>query len=346
MKAAIRVPEATLMHREAAEAGDAVARMLAANGEVLRRIGRRLRATPPAVVVTCARGSSDHAATYAKYLIETMTGVVVASAAPSVFSVYHAAAAPAGRLCLAISQSGRSPDLLRAVEAQRTAGAYVVALVNDAGAPLCGLADEVVALSAGPEQSVAATKSFIASLAAIASLVAEWTGDAALATATAALPERLGHAFALDWSPALEVLEGERNLFVIGRGLGMGVAQEAALKLKETAGLHAESISAAEVKHGPMAVVGPGFPVLAFAGGDAAGDDVRETVALFASRGAATLLADATGGTETLPALADHQAIEPILMIASFYRFANALSLRRGLDPDAPPFLNKVTRTR
>lgn len=340
------VPASTMMHREAAESGAAVARFLAANRDALGRIGARLRATPPSVVVTCARGSSDHAATYAKYLIELMTGVVTASAAPSVSSVYRAPATRAERLCIAISQSGRSPDLLSAVETQRAAGTYVVALVNEEDAPLCDFADEVLALKAGPERSVAATKSFIVSLAAIAALVAEWAEDVALAGALGALEQQLPAAFALDWSPALDVLGEARNLFVIGRGLGLGIAQEAALKLKETCGLHAESISAAEVKHGPMAIVGPGFPVLAFATGDEAGDDVRETAALFRSRGAAALLVDATGGPDALPALAGHRAVEPMLMIQSFYRFANRLSLARGLDPDTPPFLNKVTRTR
>lgn len=339
-------PEVTLMFREAAEAGDAVARFLAANGDALGRIGRRLRAAPPAVAITCARGSSDHAATFAKYLIESMTGVATASAAPSISSVYRAPAAPAERFCIAISQSGRSPDLLSAVEAQRAAGAYVVALVNEEDAPLRDLADEVLALNAGPERSVAATKSFIVSLAALVSLVAAWAEDGALATEVAVLPDLLPRAFRLDWSGSLDTLVGARNLFVIGRGYGLGAAQEAALKLKETCGLHAEAFSAAEVKHGPMAIVGPGFPVLAFAGSDEAGRDVRATAALFRERGAAVMLADAKGGEGALPALARHSAIEPILTIQSFYRFAEALSRVRGLDPDAPPFLQKVTQTR
>lgn len=337
----------SLMHAEAAEAGQAVARFLAANGDALPRIGARLRAQPPEVVVTCARGSSDHAATYGKYLIETLTGVVTSSAALSVSSLYDAAPARtepgSNRLCIAISQSGRSPDLLAAVEAQREAGAFVVALVNDAESPLAQSADELLALSAGPEKSVAATKSFIASLAGLAALVAAWTEDEALARAIAQLPEQLPQAFALDWSPAIPPLLDATSLFVIGRGYGFGIAQEAALKLKETCGLHAECFSSAEVKHGPMALIGEGFPILAFAGSDAAGDDVRETAALFASRGARVAMADTLGGE--LPALTAHAAIEPILMIASFYRMAAHLSVARGFDPDTPPYLAKVTRT-
>ena len=343
-------PADTLMHAEAAEAGTAVARFLDANAQALDRIGARLRAQPPEVVVTVARGSSDHAATYGKYLIETLTGVVTASAALSVSSVY--AAAPArieqgsGRLCIAISQSGKSPDLLASVEAQKAAGAFVVALVNEAESPLAAIADEVLALTAGPERSVAATKSYIVSLTGLAALTAAWTQDEALADAVAQLPEALPRAFALDWSGGVAPLLDATSLFVIGRGYGFGIAQEAALKLKETCGLHAECFSSAEVKHGPMAIVGEGFPVLAFAGSGAAGDDVRETAQLFASRGARVVLADTDGGVATLPAIPAHEAIEPILMIASFYRMAAFLSVARGFDPDKPPFLAKVTRTK
>lgn len=339
----------TLMRAEAAEGGTAVARLLSANRDVFARIGARLRAQPPEVVVTCARGSSDHAATYGKYLIETLTGVVTASAALSVSSVFAAPAAPVDtqttRLCVAISQSGRSPDLLAAVEAQRANGAFVVALVNAEGSPLADIADEVVALSAGPELSVAATKSYIVSLAALAAIVADWTMDAALAQAVDRLPDLLPRAFALDWSPALPALLDATNLFVIGRGYGFGVAQEAALKLKETCGLHAEGFSAAEVQHGPMAIVGEGFPILAFAGSDATGEGVRDTATQFESRGANVALADARGDGN-LPAIAEHPVVEPILMIQSFYAFAERLSVARGFDPDRPPFLNKVTRTR
>lgn len=333
----------TLMEQEAGEAADAVARMLEANREALAAIARRLRASPPAAVVTCARGSSDHAATYAKYLIETMTGTPTASAALSIASLYDAPAVTGNRLCLAISQSGKSPDLLAAVEQQRDAGAFVVALVNAGGSPLAAIADIVIPLSAGVERSVAATKSYIASLAAIAALVAAWSEDAALKNALTALPGQLANAFALDWSPAVGAFQGATNLFVLGRGYGLGVAQEAALKFKETSGLHAESFSAAEVRHGPMAIVGDAFHVLALGGTDRAAAGVREVADEFRGRGATVLLADPAGGD--LPAIAAHPAIEPILLIQSFYRMASALALARGHNPDSPPHLNKVTET-
>lgn len=333
----------TLMEREAGEAAVAVTRMLDANRAAFAEIGRRLRASPPAAVVTCARGSSDHAATYAKYLIETMTGTPTASAALSIASLYDAPAVAGNRLCLAISQSGQSPDLLAAVEQQRDAGAFVVALVNAEDTPLAALADVTIPLSAGVERSVAATKSYIGSLAAIAALVAAWAEDAALEDALATLPAQLEQAFALDWSPAIAAYQGATNLFVLGRGYGLGIAQEAALKFKETSGLHAECFSAAEVRHGPMAIVGDAFHVLALGGSDRAAVSVREAADEFRGRGATVLLADPDSGN--LPAIAAHAAIEPILMIQSFYRMASALALARGHNPDSPPHLNKVTET-
>ena len=338
---------ATLMFAEAAEAGAAVERFLSRNGAALSALADRLRAAPPPFIVTCARGSSDNAATYGKYLFETLLGITTASAAPSISSVYAATPAPfADALCVAISQSGRSPDLLASVSAQKSAGAYVVALVNDEDSPLADMADVALCLSAGAERSVAATKSYIVSLAGLAALAAAWTQDAALHDAVRALPAQLPRAFELDWSAALGSLRHARSLFVVGRGLTFAVAQEAALKLKETCALHAECFSAADVKHGPMALVQDGFPIFGFAGSDAAGDDVRATGALFRSRGAVVHVAN--GGEEpgALPAYAAHPATEPILQIQSFYRMVNSLAILRGLDPDSPPFLKKVTSTR
>ena len=337
--------EATLMYAEAGEAADAVAGFLDLNAPAITRIADRLRRCPPRSVTTCARGSSDHAATYAKYLVETLIGVPTSSAALSVASLFAAPVRAADSLCLAISQSGRSPDLLRTVEAHKRSGAYVAALVNDAASPLAALADDLLPLQAGPERSVAATKSYIASLAGLAALVAAWADDADLQEGLHALPDRLGEAFACEWPASQDMLQGATNLFVLGRGYGFAVAQEAALKLKETCGLHAEAFSTAEVRHGPMAIVGPGFPVLAFATSDAAGDDVRAVVREFRARGARVEIADAAGEISTLPTARAHPALEPIIQIQGFYRMVNALSVARGFNPDTPPHLDKVTTT-
>ena len=337
----------TRLSREAAEAPAVVRAQLGANAPLIGELAERLRRSPPSAVVTLGRGSSDHAATFARYLIETRLGVMTASGAPSVSSVYDAAPALRGALCLVISQSGRSPDILAAAEAARAAGALVVALVNDADSPLAELAEITAPLLAGPELSIAATKSYIAALSAIVQLVALWSGDARLSAALAELPDLLDRAWALDWGAALEPLQGAQSLYVLGRGLGFGVAEEAALKLKETCGLHAEAFSAAEVRHGPMALVGPGFPVLAFAQGDETRAGVEAAAAAAAAQGAPVLKAGgaAQAGVISLPTEPACPVLEPIAYALSFYRLANALALARGRDPDQPPHLSKITET-
>jgi glucosamine--fructose-6-phosphate aminotransferase (isomerizing) len=334
------------MFLEAAEAPRVVAAQLLHNAPLLQELGARLRAQPPRAVVTCARGSSDHAATYAKYLIEAHTQVVTSSAAPSVSSIYDSTANLRGALFIAISQSGQSPDLLSATRNAKDSGALTVALCNTPSSPLMELVDVAVPLHAGPETSVAATKSYLASLSCIAQLVASWTEDREMLAALPPLPEQLARAWECDWGAGVATLRQAVNLFVVARGYGLGVAQEAALKLKETCGLHAEAFSAAEVRHGPMALVRAGFPVLMFAQHDDTLAGVEELAAEFASRGAQVLLAGAqAGGATSLPTVTAQAVTGPLLLIQSFYRLANALALARGLNPDQPPHLLKVTET-
>jgi glucosamine--fructose-6-phosphate aminotransferase (isomerizing) len=334
------------MYREAAQAPEAVREQLQANAARIEQLAERLRQSTPRAIVTCARGSSDHAATFARYLIETRLGVLTSSAAPSVSSVYEARPDLAGTVMLAISQSGASPDLLAAVSSARAAGARVVALVNAETSPLAQLADDLIPLRAGAERSVAATKSYIASLAAIVQLVAAWSRDAKLAAALQQAPELLARAWQLDWSAAVTRLTGATNLYAIGRGLGLAIAQEAALKFKETCGLHAEAVSAAELRHGPMALVQAGFPLLIFTQGDEGRAGVEQLAGELAGRGADVLLAGAAvAGATVLPTEVAHPVIEPLLFVQSFYRMVNALALARGRDPDRPPHLNKVTET-
>jgi glutamine---fructose-6-phosphate transaminase (isomerizing) len=334
------------MSREAAAAPAAVRSQLAANRDAVLALGASLRRHAPRAVVTCARGSSDHAATYARYLVETRTGLLASSAAPSVSSVYAAKADLKSVLFLAISQSGASPDLLAAAGAAREGGALVVALVNAEDSPLARAASHTLPLRAGVESSVAATKSYIAALAAVAQLVAAWTGDDELLAALDAAPDQLERAWRLDWGAAIEPLRPAASLFTVARGLGLGIAQEAALKLKETCGLHAEAFSSAELRHGPMALVRRGFPVLAFAQADETKAGVEALAADLVGVGATVLIAGSSvAGTIELPALRAHPAIEPMLQIQSFYRLAGLLAAARGLDPDRPPHLRKVTET-
>jgi len=335
------------MYSEAASSSQVVADQLRRNEALTARIGEQLRNRHPDVIVTCARGSSDHAATFAKYLIETHVGTPTASFAPSVSSVYAAKQNMADAVFLAISQSGASPDLLASARAASEAGALVIALVNVEDSPLGGLADAVIPLRAGPEISVAATKSYIATLTAVTQLVAAWSQSEALKKALERLPAQLEEAWRLDWTPAADALESATNLFVIGRGVGLGIAQEAALKFKETTGLHAEAYSAAEVRHGPMAIVDRGFPVLLFTQDDRTRDGVDKVVDDFTSRGALVLVAGkAYDNAVNLPSLEDvAPATAPIVFVQSFYRMVNDLAVRRGYDPDSPPHLLKVTET-
>lgn len=312
-------------------------------------VARAIRDMDPRLVITSARGSSDHAATYAKFLVETETGTPTASHSPSVSSIYGIKWRKLDRaLFLAISQSGRSPDLIASARAARAAGALVVALVNEGSSPLADASCMSLPILAGPEKSVAATKSYIGTLLALARLLAEWSDSDPLRNALESSPELLRRAWNLDWGAAADALVGSRNMFVIGRGSTFGTAQEAALKLKETCGIHAEAFSAAEVRHGPMAIIKKGFPVLVFVPADAARASVLALAAEMVDRGARVLAAGLfVEGAINLPTLQDeHAALAPIAFIMSFYRMAAALSTLRGLDPDAPPYLRKVTETR
>jgi glutamine---fructose-6-phosphate transaminase (isomerizing) len=341
--------EATLMFAEAAEAASVVERQLLANAKTLSTLAARLRDINPTIIFTCARGSSDHAATFAKYLFETQLGIPTLSQAPSISSIYGGALLHmTGQPFILVSQSGRSPDLLASARAAKQAGAVVIAFVNDTESPLAGMAEVVVPLHAGRESSVAATKSYIATLSAFVQLVRYWRDDAALGLAIDQLSEALRHAWSADWTAGVDLLANAQNLFVLGRGLTLGIAQEAALKFKETCGIHGEAFSIAEVAHGPMALVGPDFPILVFPPLDKAAAGLDTMLSTFAARGAPIVVAEkAQTGTVGLPvAQGLHSVAGPIVMAQSFYRLVNSLAVRRGFDPDSPPMLRKVTETR
>ncbi|RVT42476.1 SIS domain-containing protein [Sphingobium algorifonticola] len=337
------------MFAEAQDASAAVARQASNLASSLSALAEQLRTLAPGIIFTCARGSSDHAASYAKFLFETCLGIPTVSQAPSISSIYKATLAHVARApFLVISQSGRSPDLLLSAEAARDAGALVIALVNDVQSPLAHIAHVVIPIDAGPEKSVAATKSYICTLSAIARLVAEWANDRTMKQAVDMLPDRLAQAWNLDWSGAIAPLSRPDGLFVLGRGPTLAIAQEAALKFKETCGLHAEAFSIAEVAHGPMALVGPDFPVLIFPPSDSGAAGLDGLMATLARQQAPLLIAgQGHGAAASLPVIPDmHPNVAPIALIQSCYRMVNALSLSRGLDPDRPPLLNKVTQTR
>jgi glucosamine--fructose-6-phosphate aminotransferase (isomerizing) len=220
-------------------------------------------------------------------------------------------------------------------------------MVNAETSPLAAAADFVIPLRAGPELSVAATKSFLCSLSAILQLAAEWKNDDALRAALANVPAALEEAAKLDWHSLVDGLADASSLFVVGRGPGLAAAQEAALKLKETCGIHAEAFSAAEVQHGPMTLVGPEFPVVFFVQDDDSKASTLAVAAQFRARGARVWIIGggvADGDALPLPARLD-PACAPLVAVHRFYASVNTLAVRRGRNPDAPPHLSKVTET-
>ncbi len=334
------------MLKEALASASVVAAQLADTSRVEALVAA-LDAAPRHVALTVARGSSDHAASYFAALTMSRLGVPVASLPMSIATLQQAPLRVSGQFALAFSQSGRSPDLVATIKALRDAGALTAAMVNVADSPLAEAAGTELPLLAGPELSVAATKSYIAMLAMSAQLVAFWQRDAAFLDAVRALPDALHRAGSLDWSKAVDELRDVKQMIVIGRGAGLAIAQEAALKLKETSGIQAEAFSSAEVRHGPMELIGRDYPLLVFAprGPEQAG--LVDLAHDMQKRGARVLLA-APEGVEgaTLPlAQSADAALDPIAAILSFYVMAAGLAAARGRNPDEPRYLNKVTET-
>jgi glucosamine--fructose-6-phosphate aminotransferase (isomerizing) len=326
------------LENEIAEIPARLKGVAAANRAAFADAVARFRAARPPALFTIARGTSDAVAAYAGYRLTPALNLPVGSFAPSLASLDGAKPQGGGVWTLSISQSAQSPDLIAAQAAFVGAGGVRLALVNDTKAPLATGADIVLDQSAGAEKSVAATKSFACSLLAVDLLAEALSGRAdggdarCLAIADATLT-RMGAT--LD----LSLLESVEAAYVIGRGLSLPIAAEAALKLKETSGLHAEAVSAAEVMHGPRAIAGKKLAVLGFAGPGPAGASVIEALRALAAQGSPTILVAA-------PALPDPlAAAAPVVMIAGFYAALPDLARRRGRDPEKPPSLSKVTLT-
>ncbi|WP_206001316.1 SIS domain-containing protein [Paraburkholderia sp. Ac-20342] len=334
------------MLKEALASAGTVAAQLEDTSRVAA-LAATLAQQPRHVALTVARGSSDHAASYFASLTMSRLGVPVASLPMSVATLQQAPLQVRDQLALAFSQSGKSPDLVGTMNALRSAGALTVAAVNAPASPLADACEWHLPLVAGPELSVAATKSYIAMLSISAQLVAHWQNDAELLGALNTLPEALERAGRLDWSMAVNELRGIERMIVIGRGLGLAIAQEAALKLKETSGIQAEAFSSAEVRHGPMELIDRDYPLLVFAprGPEQAG--LLQLAHDMRARGARVLLAapdDVADASLPLVSTA-HTALDPIAAILSFYVMAADLAAARGRNPDAPRHLNKVTET-
>lgn len=337
----------THMRREVDEIPAAIARFLSSGADRLAEAGAALRTRNPVMVATIARGSSDHACSYLKYATELTAGVPVASIGPSIMSIYGRELKLEGCASIAISQSGKSPDIVAMAESARRNGALSFAITNTMGSPLDLAADHTIDLNSGVEKSVAATKTFVASVVAGLSLLAHWQEDKDLLAAIDRLPTVLEQAVTCDWSALVEALDGHQSLYVLGRGPSAAIAAEAALKFKETCGIHAEAYSSAEVAHGPKAIVKDGYPVLALAARDAAEASVISITEGLVGQGArAFITSRGASGMTALPfAATGHPITDPLALIVSFYGFVEALARHRGFNPDEPPNLKKVTET-
>jgi glucosamine--fructose-6-phosphate aminotransferase (isomerizing) len=337
----------SLMLQEAMAAAQAVATQPARIDRMLRELARELTTHPPKLALTVARGSSDHAASFFAYLVMRRLGLPVVSLPMSLITLHKAPLAVAGQMAVALSQSGRSYDLVDTMAALKAANATTVGFINHTDSPLAKHCKWVVPLCAGVEESVAATKSYIAALSVIARLVAHWRDDAQLLEALARLPDRLDEAARVPVSVALDTLLWADSAMVVGRGLGFAVALEAALKLKETCAIQAEAFSGAEIRHGPLALVEHGYPLIIFALRGAEQSGLIDLARDLRERGARVILAAPSGvaSRDLTLEVGDDPTLDPILAIQTFYVLAARLAKARGINPDEPPHLSKVTLT-
>ena len=260
----------SLMARELFEIPEAVENSLRENEKIITDIVKIVYKVKPSHIITCARGSSDHAAGYFKYLCEIVLGVPCCSIGPSIASVYQQRLHFRDTLILTISQSGASPDIVAMQVMAREAGIPTIAVTNDPASPLAKASDICVPLFTGPEKSVAATKTFVTSAALAAAVVARIGGHTGLESGLRSLPEALAVAQRQEWLEIAQIFMTARSGFVIGRGPSLPIALEGALKLKETCVIHVEGYSAAEVMHGLVEIISKEFSVLAFIPPDAA----------------------------------------------------------------------------
>jgi len=337
----------TQMRREVLEIPVAVDRLLQQGGDDIRRAADAIRAKDPGFMVSVARGSSDHVATYLKYASELLMGTPIASIGPSIASIYKRQLNLKGSVCLSVSQSGKSPDIVEMARMARAGGALSIAMTNHPDSPLAQVSDHTLNLHAGPEISVAATKTFVNSAVAGIWLLAEWAEDAELRAAIHDLPGKLESAVNSDWPAARAALEGRNSIFCLGRGPAYAFSNEAALKFKETCQIHAESYSSAEVLHGPVSIVDSGFPIIALASQDEAESALASVADEIAAKGAkvfatTSLVREATALPVTRTG---HALTDPISLIASFYAMVERTAASRGINPDAPRHLKKVTET-
>jgi glucosamine--fructose-6-phosphate aminotransferase (isomerizing) len=298
--------------------------------------------------VLLARGSSDTAALYGRYLFEMASGRPVALASPSLHTLYAVNADHRGYLAVGISQSGRTPEVVSVLERMRATGARTVAIVNEIDSPLGDVADVVIELSAGGEVAVPATKTFTATLVALA-LVATAMGPVPLTDDDlTALPEHVSEVLDDRYGAVLIArrLDGADRVLTVARGPLLAAASETALKIRETSAIFAEALSAADLRHGPIAAVTPDVPVLAFSAPGPAAADVAALCVLLRERGVTVSVISPERGADLALPPAVPEALQPVVAAVRGQQIALSAALARHRDPDAPAGLTKVTLTR
>ena len=328
----------SLMAKEALEAGERIKEQLRQNLPTVLNLAKKLRSLKPHSVMIVGRGSSDHAGVFAKYLIEIEAGVPTFAAAPSVATIYNRTIDLAGTVAIIISQSGRSPDILEQAKQTKASGAYCIALLNDTSAPLSELVDCVVPLAVGEEKSVAATKSYLATLSAILQIVAYWQENESLIEAVSTIPEALSISVKGETQLSFDDLDQVSNLVVLGRGLGYAISKEIALKLKEVCAIHAEAFSSAEFLHGPVTLVESKLKVLDVQVRDESSQAHNQQIVEITDRGG-----DLVHLHQVEPSI--HPRIAPLAVLQRFYLDIEQIAVARGLNPDQPGGLKKVTET-
>jgi len=347
----------TRLEQEIREQPVSLERLLRGGRAAVEEAAAAVRAFQPRFVVTAARGSSDNAARYAKYLFGMRNRLVVSLGAPSLITLYGAPPSLAGALVVGISQSGESPDIVALLEEGRRQGALTLALCNQTDSPLARAAAHVIDLHAGPEESVAASKSYTAELLALAMLSAAIEGDRTAAAPLDAIPDAVDRTLASASAGLTDAVLAPfvlaDRLVVLGRGFNFATAFELALKIKETTGATAEPYATPDLFHGPLAMIDAGFPALVIAHRGPAFEDTRRALQAIATRGAEiltisddpSLRTDFAAGGHVLTAAGVPEWLSPITAIVPGQLAALRLALARGLDPDRPVGLAKVTRT-
>lgn len=328
----------SVMAKEARESASVITEQLAHNSKKCTELVATLKALQPTMIMIIARGSSDHAGVFAKYLFEVELGIPVCSAAPSVSGIFNKQLNLKNALVIVISQSGRSPDILQQAKAAKVGGAYSIALVNDESSPLASLCDAVLPVRAGEELAVAATKSYLASLTALLQLCAVWSANPDLTKALTDLPPVLSEV--CSQGPQLEKhhLQGVQNCIVLGRAFGYAISREVALKLKEVLGIHAEAFSSAEFIHGPVTLAEKPLLIIDMEVEDESLLFHRKMIDDVSRRGANVVKLSGHG-------LVVHPRLQPLLLMLRFYLDIEKVAGDMGLNPDSPPGLNKVTET-